>query len=66
MRYVLALTLAVFIIGAALALSFASAKQNDQQTANRCTWTEVRLCYDGQNNGCCPRPKDKPQYDMPG
>lgn len=40
----------------------ASAAAGSDQLANSCTWTEVRLCYAGQNNGCCPPPKEKPQY----
>lgn len=40
-----------------------SAAVGSDELANSCTWTEVRLCYAGQNNGCCPAPKEKPQYD---
>lgn len=28
------------------------------EVAVNCTWTEVKICYAGVNNGCCPKPKE--------
>lgn len=56
MKYFLTgMLLALFIgVGAsALAVSFEKVQIEDG-VARNCTWTEVKLCYDGISNPCCP------------
>ncbi|MBI3115239.1 MAG: hypothetical protein HYZ09_01950 [Candidatus Kerfeldbacteria bacterium] len=69
-RTFLLLALGLLIAGGALAIVLVSSQPttaavgSDEGIAVRCTWSEVKQCYDGVLNGCCS-PKDKPKVAAP-
>lgn len=66
----LLLSLGLLIAGAVLTVVLVSSQPttaadgSEDGIAVRCTWSEVKQCYDGVLNGCCSQ-KDKPKVVAP-
>lgn len=56
---------AISVVGVIIALAIAVAGlmiynvEPSQSATVECSWSEVKACYNGQHNRCCPRIKDE-------
>ena len=60
MKYFISgLFLALFVAGGAFGLFTTKVKAQDPipEETRPCSWSEIKLCYSGHHNQCCPEPK---------